>query len=235
MNQETGFSFSQEIRSFLLGTSLLIVIVGFIFLVVLNLSTFFLGTGQILETLRANSLGIIFAPFVFDSWGTIGGLLGVPILFAPMLLGAKSKERKSLSLYFVSASVAIGVVSILIWNSVFNLDATFPFGASSIDIAAQSIIFTFSIFGLLELVYRNPHSDRYIRNSFAIIYVTLIATTLWFILYLEPIFVASSQYNWRAHEIAFVIGVLSTGIYIAIRSFDHRKEKRLESRIIHRD
>jgi hypothetical protein len=211
------------------------VIVGFVFLVVLNLSTFFLGTGQILETLRANSLGTIFAPFVFDSWGTIGGLLGVPILFAPILLGTKSEERKSLSLYFVSASVVIGVVSILIWNSIFNLDATFPFGASSIDIAAQAIIFTFSIFASLELVYRNPHSDKYIRNSFAIIYLTLIATTLWFILYLEPIFVASSQYNWRAHEIAFVIGVLSTGVYFAVRSLTLRSEKLLESRVIRRD
>jgi hypothetical protein len=225
----------RRVRDFIARTSLDIVLAGFLILAILNLMTYFLGSGTLLASLENRNWGLAIAPFVFDSWGTIGGLLGVTILFAPILLGASSRKKKSLSLYFVLASIGIGVVSILIWDSVFNQGATFPFGASSIDIAAQAIIFTFSIFGMFELVYLNPLSDRYIRNSLAIIYLTLIATTLWFILYLEPIFVASNQYNWRAHEIAFIIGVLSTTIYVVLGSFTRRKEKQLESRVIYYD
>ncbi len=230
--QEHRISAINEFWTFFTGSYIHLVIIGFLALVVLNLGTYFFGSNVILGVLDHHYWGVIVAPFVFDSWGTIGGLLGVTILFAPILLGAPSKERKSLSIYFVSASITIGVVSNLIWNSVFNLAKTFPFGASSIDIAAQAIIFTFSIFGLFDTLYRNPHSDRYIRNSFAIIYATLIATTLWFILFLEPIFIASDQYNWRVHEIAFIIGMLITVIYTVIRFLTQRKEKQLESSVI---
>ena len=212
------------------GVTFALVIVGFFALAALNLTTFFLGPSTILTVLDHNSWGVFFAPFVFDSWGTIYGLLGVTILFAPVLLGAPKKERKLLSLYFLSTSVSIGLISTIIWNSAFNGDGAFPYGSSSIDIAAQSIIFTLSIMALLRLVHQKSHLEKYARNSFAIIYVTLIVTTLWFVLLLEPIFVPSNEYNWRVHEIAFLIGILITVVYTAIRSSALKQKE--ESKII---
>jgi len=197
---------------------MLVVIVGFGFLVLLNLSTFFLGPNRVLESLGANSLGIVFAPFVFDSWGTISGLLGVTIFFAPLLLGTPHQQRRSLSLFFLFASVGIGMISALLWNYMFNTSGTIPYGSSSIDISAQSIIFALSIFALIGLRQKS-NLEKYARNSFAIIYATMIVTTLWFVLLLEPIFIPSNLYNWRVHEIAFVIGVLITVIYIMSRSY----------------
>jgi hypothetical protein len=215
--QETRISFSQEIRCFLLRTSMLVVIVGFVFLVAVNLSTFLHGPSRILESLRANSLGIVFTPFVFDSWGTISGLLGVTIFFAPLFLGTRSQERRSLALFFLFASVGIGIISALLWNYAFNSSGTIPYGSSSIDISAQAIIFTLSVSALVGLRQKS-NLEKYARNSFAIIYATLIVTTLWFVLLLEPIFIPSNLYNWKVHETAFIIGVLTTIIYIVIRS-----------------
>jgi len=196
---------------------MLVVIVGFVFLVAVNLSTFFLDPGLILESLSHNSLGVIFAPFVFDSWGTISGLLGVTIFFAPLLLGAAPQERRSLSLFFLFASVGIGIISALLWNYAFNPSGTIPYGSSSIDISAQAIIFTLSFFALVGLRQKS-NLEKYARNSFAIIYVTLVVTTLWFVLILEPIFIPSNLYNWKVHEIAFIFGVLTTIIYVVVRS-----------------
>ncbi|HXQ92167.1 MAG TPA: hypothetical protein VN739_04115, partial [Nitrososphaerales archaeon] len=93
-----------------------------------------------------------------------------------------------------------------------------PYGSSSIDISAQAIIFALSIFALISLRQKS-NLEKYARNSFAIIYATMIVTTLWFVLLLEPIFIPSNLYNWRVHEIAFVIGVLITVIYIMSRSY----------------
>jgi len=209
-------SFRQLASSFLLEKSTLTVIVGFCFLALVNISTLLIGPDGIINFLTGHYLGIILAPFVFDSWGTISGLLGVVILFVPLLVGTPRKERQSLSTFFLFASVAIGLASTLIWNMDFNTSETIPYGSSSIDISAQAIIFTLSFFGLFRVFRQEPQPERYVRNSIAIIYATLILTTLWFVLYLEPIFVPSDQYNWRVHEIAFLIGILATLIYVAI-------------------
>ncbi|HYB04363.1 MAG TPA: hypothetical protein VED17_07870, partial [Nitrososphaerales archaeon] len=80
-------------------------------------------------------------------------------------------------------------------------------------------------FALIRSLYGKPREaqrDPYVRNAFRVIYATLVVTTLWFILILQPIFVYTSQYNWRVHEISFLSGVLVTTIFLAILSFKVR-------------
>ena len=156
--------------------------------------------------------------FKFDSPGTLAGLLGSVLLFVPVLMGTPANQRKSVSIFFLVASILIGTGSSLIWDRFYG-GGTLSYGASAIDIAAQAIIFALTCFALISSFFGKPQGalrDSYVRNAFRIIYATLIATTLWYILFLQPIFVFTALYNWRVHEIAFLSGVLVTGIYLAI-------------------
>lgn len=190
---------------------------GFLVLAALNIATLLVAPATVLAHLQGSTPGAIFANFVFDSPGTLAGLLGSILLFAPLLLGTPKNQRKTLSVYFLVASIVVGVSSSLFWDFQFR-NGSPSYGSSAIDISAQSIIFTLSIFGLVRSFYRNDKTvqmDSYVKNSFRIIYCTLIVTTIWFIIFLEPIFVPTTQYNWRVHEIAFISGILLTTVYLA--------------------
>ena len=198
-------------------TSLDITVVGFFLIACLNFGTSVANPSSLLSFFGNSFWGAIPANFVFDSWGTLAGLLGSVILFTPVLLGTPPRRRRSLSEFFLMASVIIGVGSSLLWNSFFRVGAGISYGSSAIDIAAQSIIFTLSIYALIESFFdKNSQklTDPYIRNSFRIIYATLVVTTLWFILQLEPIFLPTDQFNWRVHEIAFLSGIVLTSAYL---------------------
>lgn len=211
----------RQISEFLSSSNLKIPLVGFLLLATLNLATLILGPVKILSSLNSSSMGPVLANFVFDSWGTLAGLLGAIILFAPVLLGARKQQRKLLSIYFFASSITVGLASSLIWDHFFSSSGQPSFGSSAIDISAQSIVFTLSIFALTESFISQSESkvDSYALNSFRIIYATIILTTLWFVIQLEPIFVASTQFNWRVHEIAFILGVLVTVIYFVGEKF----------------
>ena len=51
--------------------------------------------------------------------------------------------------------------------------------------------------------------------SFAVIYATLILTTVWFVVFLQSIFVPTQLYNWRVHELAFLLAIGVTAVYEA--------------------
>jgi hypothetical protein len=215
-----GVHLFSEISNFLSKSYLNLVIIGFSLLAALNVITFFLGSKMLPWTANHTWLNQIFSNFTFDSVGTLAGLLGSIILFVPVLIGVPPKQRRWLSAYFLVASVLIGVCSSLFWNYFFSATSA-AYGASAIDIAAQSIIFTTACFALNRSLFRKPHGaqlDPYVRNAFRVIYATLVMTTLWFISILQPIFVYTAQYNWRVHEIAFLSGVLVTSLYLAILS-----------------
>ncbi len=228
-----GTTLIYEIRNFLSNSYLNLVIIGFSILAALNGVTFFLDSNALLWTTNLMWLHEIFSNFTFDSAGTLAGLLGSIILFFPVLLGMPSKQRKWLSIYFLAASILIGVSSSLFWNYFFS-NTTASYGSSAIDIAAQSIIFAVSCYALIKSLFRKPHGaqrDPYIRNAFRVIYATLIISTLWFILILQPIFVYTTQYNWRVHEIAFLSGILVTSLFLAILKLTVRDGNEITRRV----
>jgi hypothetical protein len=204
------------------NSSIYIVLAGFSVLASIDLMTVFLGPEKLIVALNSNPFGILLSSFVFDSWGTVLGLLGVILLFSPVLLGTLNSFRKYLAIFFVLDSLAAGIVSSIIWNDYFNPSGQIPYGASSIAISAQAIIFTMALIGLAQLWAKDnwiAPKDPYWKKSLGVIYATLLATTLWFVLVLEPIFVPSNEYNWRVHQIGFFLAVFSTfAFYVAARS-----------------
>ncbi len=195
---------------------LLWVVAGFSTLAFLNLVTLALGPEQVLRSLNVNWLGIVPSVFVFDSWGTFGGLLSVVALFTPMLFGEKPSLRRSLSAFFLAGSVLLGVFASAVWTVYYNSAGFFGSGSSSIAFAAQGIVFGLSLFGLLRLAGLGS-MDRRPRPAdswfFAGVYVVIMVSTLYFILFLQPIFTPTDLYNWRVHEIGFVLSVVATGVY----------------------
>ena len=198
------------------------VVLGFSSLAIVNVATLLLGPFRILVALNNSPLGVFVSWTVFDSWGTIYGLLGVVLLFIPVLLGAEPSERRSLAKFFLFGSLIIGVGVSVLWSQLYKSgNGLIPFGSSSIDIVAQSFIFTLSISSLIGLFASRQITPQLTkedatrkRNSFAIIYSVLIGTTLWFIFVLEPIFVPSNEFNWRVHEFGFIAGVLASVVYL---------------------
>lgn len=207
----------REFNKLISSTYIKVDLVGFTMLAALNLATSLLDANSLVSTFGNYFWGGVVANFVYDSVGTLAGLLGSVLLFAPVLLGAPYIKRKSISIYFLLGSVSVGIASSLIWNRFFANGGTISYGSSAIDIAAQSIIFTMAIWALVRSFVKKPEgsqTDSYILNSFRVIYLTLILTTLWFILQLEPIFVATDQFNWRVHEIAFLSGMAVTAFFL---------------------
>lgn len=200
-------------------------------LAALNFATFLAGPRLVLAYVESRPFGAVFANFVFDSWGTLAALMGAVILFAPILFGARAGLRKSLSFYFFTSSVSIGVAAALFWNFYFrSSNGGLSNGASAIDIAAQSVIFTLAIYALSETFLGKPNAyriDPYVTNSLRIVYGTLIVTTVWFIFFLEPVFVPTVFFNWRVHEVAFVSGFAVTAIYLTLVTIgDNRSSAR---------
>jgi hypothetical protein len=206
-------------RRLFYDSHLYVVAFGFSSLAIINLITLVAGPKKILLALNANPLGILLSSLVFDSWGTVFGLLGLILLFTPVLVGTRKSFRKSLAVFLLLDSIGTGVAAALIWNYYFKLSGQIPYGASSIAISGQAIIFTMAIFGLIQLRLDGnwvSTKDPYWRKSLAVIYVTLAATTLWFVLSLEPIFVPTIEYNWRVHEIGFLLATFSSIAYSVV-------------------
>jgi hypothetical protein len=180
----------------------------------LNLVTSLIGPQKLLAELAAYKWGMFTSIIVFDSWGTVGGLLGVVVLFIPLLAAARGDERKELSNFFVGGTVVCGYAAFVVWN-VFLGGGKLGYGASSIPIAAQSVLFCLSIFGLARMASENVESSNswLPRSFFAMVYFVIISSTLVLVLLLQPIFVPTNAYNWQAHELAFLLGLAVTSIY----------------------
>jgi len=213
-------------RRELVESGLVWVIAGFSILIAVNLITLAVGPGGILQTLNSRSWGVLVSVFVFDSWGTAAGLAGVVILFTPVLFGVPRPQRLRISIFFLSASVGSGIASIVLWSYFYNRGGLIGAGSSSIDIAGQGVIFALSIFGLanLWLTRRGKRSGgpgavaREWRQFFFVVYVTLIVSSLYFVIALEPIYIPTELYNWRVHEIAFALSISATAVYLATTS-----------------
>ena len=125
-----------------------------------------------------------------------------------------SLTLSSLSIFFVTSSISIGVFAALLWDASYDNTGLYGSGSSSIAISAQGVVFALSFFGILRLARQDTRRLGTLSShwwySFAIIYSTLILTSLWFVLSLEPIFVPTLLYNWRVHEFGFLFAVAVT-------------------------
>lgn len=123
-------------------------------------------------------------------------------------------------MFFLVASIAIGVTANVLWTDLYDNTGFIGSGSSSIAFAAQAIILTLSVVGLISLARDRAQShDRdmqIVRQFFLVVYVTLILSTIYFVLVLQPIFTPTLLYNWRVHEIAFLMGVAATFLYQAV-------------------
>ena len=112
--------YSSRMREWLLQSGLVWVAAGFAILIALNLITLALGSSRLLADLENNPWGPFVSVFVFDSWGTAGGLAGVVVLFIPLLFGVPSAQRRRLSLFFLTASILIGVAANVLWTDLLR-------------------------------------------------------------------------------------------------------------------
>lgn len=215
-----------RIRADLVESGLVWVIVGFAILIALNLLTLAIGPSGILQNLNSRSWGALVSVFVFDSWGTVGGLAGVVILFTPVLFGMPRPRRFSLSIFFLCASIGSGILANVLWSYFYNRGGLIGAGSSSIAISGQGIIFALSIFGSINLGVASRKDGakgadvaaREWRQFFFVVYITLILSTLYFVVVLEPIYIPTALYNWRVHEIGFFIAIAATAVFVGVTS-----------------
>ncbi|MDG6926715.1 MAG: hypothetical protein JRN09_09215 [Nitrososphaerota archaeon] len=193
------------------------VIAGFSLISVLNVLTLVLGRDEVLAYFNSNPLGPVLAVVVFDTPWTVAGLLGLVVLFTPVLFGTPVSQRRSVSLFFLSSSVIVGVTAGVVWDRYFDNAGVVGAGSSGIAIAGQSVVFCLALFGLFRLQRQDTRSlgrmSSYWWHAFAAIYGTLVLTTLLFVVVLQPIFTPTLQYNWRVHEFAFLIAIGVTVVY----------------------
>lgn len=186
-------------------------------LIVLNILSIPFGPDAVLADLNKNPLGPILAVVVFDTPWTLTGLVGLIILFFPVLFGTPVTERRRLSIFFTFASISIGIAAGVIWDRFYDTTGFIGAGASGVAIAGQGVVFALAFFGLLRLWREDTRKlgrmSSYWWHSFALIYVTLILTTVWFVVFLQSIFVPTLLYNWRVHEIAFALAIGVTVVY----------------------
>jgi hypothetical protein len=213
-------------KVYLFESGLVWVVVGFGALIALNLMTLEIGPSGILQDLNLRPGGVLVSVFVFDSWGTTGGLAGVVVLFVPVLFAIPRARRFSFSIFFLLASIGSGIVANVIWSYFYNPGGAIGAGSSSIAISGQGIIFAMSILGIIKLgltrknegTTRADISAREWRQFYLIVYLTLIVSTLYFVIILEPIYIPTLLYNWRVHEIAFGLAIAATAVFIGISS-----------------
>ena len=199
------------------SSGLTLAFTGFFTLSVVNALTLIPGPQRVVSFIGTGPLAPVLAIAVFDTPWTIAGLLGLVVLFSPVLFGTPVSGRRGMSLFFLAASFVVGIISGAIWDRFYDDLGVIGAGASGVAIAGQGVVFGLALLGLVRLwrqdTRRLGRMSSYWWYSFAVIYATLIGTTVWFVVQLQPIFTPTLEYNWRVHEIAFLMSVSVTLAY----------------------
>ena len=221
MGRQTRFGLGWlDIKSYfadLRSSGLFWVAAVLVVLSVVNLLTLIPGRDNAISYVTSNPAGPVLAVLIYDTPYTIAGLLGLVMIFGAVLFGTYVPQRRRLSVFFISASLVIAVISGLIWDKFYATPGVIGVGSSAVAIAGQAIVAVLAAFGLLRLWRQDTRKlgrmSSYWWHAIALIYVTLILTTVWFVVFLQSIFVPTLLYNWRVHEFAFVIAVGATLVY----------------------
>lgn len=194
-----------------------IVFVVYGVLIALNAATLIPGPVAVLLALDSNPLGPVLSIIVYDTPWSLAGIAGLVLLLGAVLFATPVSQRRGLSIFFVTSTILTGIVSGMIWDRYFDATPYIGAGVSAIAIAGQSVLFTLSIFGICRLFRQDTRRlgrmSSYWWYSFLLIYATIILTTIWFVVFLQSIFVPTEQYNWRVHEIAFFLAIAGTLAY----------------------
>ena len=199
-----------ELSEWFFTSRLPLVVSAFSFLGLVNSLTLVLGTQTIYDSLNSNSYTAFLSFIIYDTPGTIEGLLGVIVIFAVLSLfyflitGNASRLR---AIAFILTSVIVGVASQVVWNSCCNTSDTFPAGSSAIDFSALACLIVYSLSDSVRTLRLNVDrkSQLWLDSRLTALYFILVASILgFFALSLQPIYLPTSLYNWRVHEFAFV-------------------------------
>lgn len=199
-----------ELRQWFFSSGLQFVISVFSIIAILNVVTLIIGTQRIYSAFDSNPYTAFLSFVIYDSPGTIAGLLGVVAIFAVLslfsflLTGRASKIRSG---FFVLISLVVGVASQVVWNSCCNEGGTFPAGSSAIDFAALACLIVYSLRDSIRFLSLDSErkSRLWVDSRLTAFYFILVAAML--ILYafsIQPIDVPTIRYNWRVHEYAFL-------------------------------
>lgn len=199
-----------ELKQWFSASGISLVIFTFSVLVFLNVLTLGVGTQRVYDVLNMNPQTAFLSFTIYDSPGTIGGLVGVAAIFSVLsffkflITGQASNSR---AITFVITSLVIGVASQVVWNSCCNTGNTFPAGSSAIDFAALACLVVYSTTDCVRLLKMD--ADRKSRlwadsRLTALYFVLVAAMLLLFALSIQPIYVPTDRFNWRVHEYSFV-------------------------------
>ena len=219
-----------ELREWFLESGLSLVVTTFSVLALLNSLTLLFGTQLVYDSLNHQSYTTFLSFVIYDSPGTIGGLLGVVVIYAVLslfyfLITGKASRYRAIS--FTFSSIIIGVTSQVVWNSCCNTGDTFPAGSSAIDFAALAWLIVVSITDSVRLLRLKV--DRRFRtwtdSKLTAFYFILVGSMMvFYALYIQPIYLPTIQYNWRVHEFAFVSATVVSLFMETIRSLTKRSE-----------
>jgi hypothetical protein len=192
-------------------------------IVCFSLFTLSLGPVRVVYALSGFSWGGLLSVFVFDSWGTAFGLLGMIEFYGIVVLATERSRRLEMSLFLLFSTIVMAISAELLWDKFFDT-TTFlgrmiiAAGASTVAISGEGAVIVISIVGLANLIKsRLWRRERGLSVGWIALYSAVIVPNLLFLFYLEPIYVPTTLYNWEAHAIAFVLGVVATALYLAIR------------------
>lgn len=205
---------------------ILIVLAGYSVAVALDLATVEANHAILVNDLSIKWYGGILSLFVFDSWGTIGGMLGVLAIYFLLLQGVIRPRRQGISLYLLFSTLFIGILAELIYDQFFDVaringTLILASGESTIPEAGMAASIVLAVYGTARLLRTDPlrldKDNRDFRRAWIVAYLALIGTIAWFVVLGQSIFVPTAAYNWRAHDISFILGLISTGVYVAVR------------------
>lgn len=203
-----------ELKEWYSSNGLSFVITIFLALALLNSFTLFIGAERVYDVLIAQSYTAFLSFVIYDSPGTIAGLLGVIAIFSVLslftylLLGRRSRSR---AWTFILTSMVAGVGSQAIWNSCCNVGGAFPAGSSAVDFAALACLVVYSLSDSVRFLRMNVdrNSRLWVDSKLTAFYFILVGIMLiFFALIIQPIYLPTIRYNWQVHEFAFVSAVV---------------------------
>jgi hypothetical protein len=201
-----------------------LITVGYLVVIALNLWTLQLGPATVVYDLSLLPYGGLLSIIVFDSWGTVGGLLGVILFYGVVVYGTVEKRRLEVSLYLLFSTILLATVAGLIYdrffdNTKFLGTVLIAAGASTVAEAGLAAVIVLLLAAILRIFsrWRSGEKASLIVKKWAYLDISFLLLALTFIFVSQPFYIPTIAYNWRGHELAFALGVTATVFYVAIR------------------
>jgi hypothetical protein len=201
-----------------------LIIVGYLVVIALNLWTLQLGPATVVYHLSLLPYGGLLSIIVFDSWGTVGGLLGIILFYGVVVYGTVEKRRLEVSLYLLFSTILFATIAGLIYdrffdNTKFLGTLLIAAGASTVAEAGMGAVIVLLLAAILRIFsrWRSGEKASLIVKKWAYLDVSFLILALTFVFVLQPFYIPTTAYNWRSHELAFALGVIATMFYATIR------------------